>query len=101
SLALRKLSRTTKPPVWRADYVVPSTKSAYPVSNHVVFDRLSSAYRSSLVAFSAIVEPKSFLEASRDPKWVEAMKAEISALEENNTWSIVPLPHGKVPIGCK
>ncbi|XP_075079141.1 uncharacterized protein LOC142164697 [Nicotiana tabacum] len=26
--------------------------------------------------------------------------SEISALEENNTWSIVPLPPGKVPIGC-
>lgn len=29
------------------------------------------------------------------------MQAEISALEENNTWSIVDLPQGKVPIGCK
>lgn len=29
------------------------------------------------------------------------MQAEISALEENNTWSIVSLPPGKVPIGYK
>ncbi|XP_075074561.1 uncharacterized protein LOC142162144 [Nicotiana tabacum] len=87
SIALRKSSRTTKPPVWLADYVA--------------YDQLSSAYKASLVAFSAIVEPKSFSEASRDPKWVEAMQAEITTLEENNTWSIVALPFGKVPIGCK
>ncbi|GMJ15208.1 cysteine-rich RLK (RECEPTOR-like protein kinase) 8 [Hibiscus trionum] len=29
------------------------------------------------------------------------MKEEIQALEINNTWSLVPLPSGKVPIGCK
>ncbi|KAE8731212.1 ZNF593 protein [Hibiscus syriacus] len=29
------------------------------------------------------------------------MKEEIQALESNNTWKVVPLPLGKVPIGCK
>ncbi|KAL0327865.1 UNVERIFIED_CONTAM: Retrovirus-related Pol polyprotein from transposon TNT 1-94 [Sesamum calycinum] len=29
------------------------------------------------------------------------MMAEIGALEENNTWKLVPLPAGKRPIGCK
>lgn len=29
------------------------------------------------------------------------MKVEIAALEENNTWSIVDFPLGKVPIDCK
>lgn len=29
------------------------------------------------------------------------MKAEITALEENNTWTLVDLPAGKHPIGCK
>ncbi|XP_043710284.1 uncharacterized mitochondrial protein AtMg00820-like [Telopea speciosissima] len=29
------------------------------------------------------------------------MQAEIGALLENNTWSLVPLPHGKKPIGSK
>ncbi|XP_070049281.1 uncharacterized protein [Nicotiana tomentosiformis] len=101
SIVLRKTSRTTKPPVWLKDYVVPPKKSAYPMSNYVSYDQLSSAYKTSLAAFSAIVEPKFFLEASRDPKWVEAMQAEITALEENNTWSIVPLSPVKVPISCK
>ncbi|KAK2429168.1 putative mitochondrial protein [Trifolium repens] len=29
------------------------------------------------------------------------MATELHALAKNNTWSVVPLPSGKVPIGCK
>ena len=29
------------------------------------------------------------------------MQAEINALQANHTWVMTPLPHGKVPIGCK
>ncbi|XP_075073941.1 uncharacterized protein LOC142161877 [Nicotiana tabacum] len=52
-------------------------------------------------AYSAIVEPKSYTEAVKDAKWVEAMKCEISALEDNHTWTVVDLPPGKIPIGSK
>ncbi|XP_075074620.1 uncharacterized protein LOC142162196 [Nicotiana tabacum] len=50
---------------------------------------------------SAIVEPRTFKEASSNQKWIEVMQAKISALQDNNTWSFVDLPQGKVPIGCK
>ena len=29
------------------------------------------------------------------------MDKEITALEQNNTWTLTPLPFGKIPIGCK
>jgi hypothetical protein len=29
------------------------------------------------------------------------MNAELLALDENKTWSVVYLPRGKVPVGCK
>ncbi|XP_060182516.1 uncharacterized protein LOC132612214 [Lycium barbarum] len=55
--------------------------------------------------FSAISEPRSYTEASKDPLWIAAMSTEISALisalEEKKSWSIVDLPPGKVPISCK
>ncbi|KAL5567295.1 hypothetical protein UlMin_030459 [Ulmus minor] len=35
------------------------------------------------------------------PKWQNAMRAELHALESNNTWSLCSLPHGKRAVGCK
>ncbi|KAL5785970.1 hypothetical protein ACOSQ2_008362 [Xanthoceras sorbifolium] len=46
-------------------------------------------------------EPKSYSEAAAHPKWQEAMSSELQALQANGTWSLVPLPAGKSPIGCK
>ncbi|XP_075097853.1 putative mitochondrial protein AtMg00820 [Nicotiana tabacum] len=55
-------------------------------------------------SFSAVVsaeEPTSFVEVMKDPRWVEAMKAEVDALVLNNTWEVVDIPKRKVPIGCR
>ena len=103
SVSLRKSSRLTKPPIWMTDFITPMSKTAclYPVSNHVSYNLLSTSYDAALSAYSSFSEPKSFTEASSHPQWVDAMKAEISALEANHTWSIVDLPPGKHPIGCK
>ncbi|XP_043702344.1 uncharacterized mitochondrial protein AtMg00810-like [Telopea speciosissima] len=46
-------------------------------------------------------EPITFTEAMKYPQWRETMKAEILALSENQTWSLVPLLPGKKPIGSK
>ncbi|XP_075074685.1 uncharacterized protein LOC142162253 [Nicotiana tabacum] len=54
-----------------------------------------------LSAYSACSEPQSFNEAATNPYWVEAIKLEIAALEENKILSIVNMPPRKTPIGCK
>ncbi|XP_075079726.1 uncharacterized protein LOC142164958 [Nicotiana tabacum] len=84
---LRRSSRPSKPLVWLTNYVVQPQKAtcSYPISQYVAYNQLSFDYQASLASYSAIAEPNSFSEASVDPKWVEAMQAEISALEENNT----------------
>ncbi|OIS97889.1 hypothetical protein A4A49_62363, partial [Nicotiana attenuata] len=100
---LRRSSRVSKPHIWMEDYIVMSKPSscAHPISQCVSYNSISPTCRASLAAYSAITEPRTYDEAKADPKWIEAMKAEISALEANQTWTIVDLPLGKTPIGCK
>lgn len=50
---------------------------------------------------STYKEPYNHNQAVSDPRWVEAMQKELSALESNNTWKIISLHPGKKVIGCK
>ena len=34
-------------------------------------------------------------------KWLEAMKSEVDSMHSNQVWTLVDLPEGIVPIGCK
>ncbi|XP_070026237.1 uncharacterized protein [Nicotiana sylvestris] len=100
---LRISLRTKYPPLWLKDFVTqPSnTTTPYSMANYVSYNSLSPSYQSYIAAFSTIVEPSSYEEAIKDPRWVEAMKSEIAALEANHTWEFVSLPPGKMPICCK
>ncbi|KAG7569356.1 Zinc finger CCHC-type [Arabidopsis thaliana x Arabidopsis arenosa] len=46
-------------------------------------------------------EPQNFHQAMAHPHFPKAMDVEISALEQNGTWSVESLPPGKTVIGCK
>jgi hypothetical protein len=46
-------------------------------------------------------EPESVQEAMNDSKWKKAMEEEYKALQQNQTWHLVPKPAGKIPIDCK
>ncbi|GJX22080.1 zinc finger, CCHC-type containing protein [Tanacetum coccineum] len=46
-------------------------------------------------------EPRNYNEAKLNPKWLKAMKTELESIIKNNTWKLVPLPKGFVPIGLK
>ncbi|XP_039042111.1 uncharacterized mitochondrial protein AtMg00820-like [Hibiscus syriacus] len=70
------------------------------ISNNISYSHLPF-HTQSFLSSTSIVEPTSYNDAIKDPLWVTAMQEEIQALELNNTWCVVPLPPGKVPIGCK
>ncbi|XP_004293019.1 PREDICTED: L-type lectin-domain containing receptor kinase IX.1-like [Fragaria vesca subsp. vesca] len=106
--------RPRKPPSYLTDYktnhavllgqavALPSTSGTrYPLQRYISYSGLSSNYRSFVNNISQLVEPANYEQASRDPQWVAAMNTEIQALEDNGTWSMVPLPLGQRPIGCK
>ncbi|KAL6188708.1 hypothetical protein ACLB2K_040099 [Fragaria x ananassa] len=46
-------------------------------------------------------ETLSYSQAMQHQEWSDAMRLEIQALAQNRTWSLVPLPPHKHPIGCK
>ena len=49
-------------------------------------------------------DPISFLEATSAPDakhWDKAIKTELDSIKKNNMWTLVDLPKGAKPIGCK
>lgn len=112
--AIRRSQRSRQPPPYLQDYktnhavlldpAAPSSSTSgtrYPLQRYVSYSGLSPAYRSFVHNVSQLVEPANYEQARHDPQWVEAMNSEIRALEDNHTWSMVPLPSGHRPIGCK
>jgi transposase InsO family protein len=51
--------------------------------------------------FAAGEEPTTFTQAEKEASWRQAMKEEISSIEENDTWKLVDLPPNHKPIGLK
>lgn len=40
-------------------------------------------------------EPKSYSEVIKSAEWHNAINEELTALEVNDTWKLVPLPHDR------
>ena len=78
-----------------------SSGTYYPLSKCISYDNFSPTYRAFLAAITSGDEPSHFFQAIRNPKGREAMKAEIVALEANNTWEFTTLPLDKKALGCK
>jgi len=62
---------------------------------------LSPSYKQFVLSVSSSIEPTFYHEAVQHSCWRDAMQAEIKALGDNNTWTLMPLPPNKTLIGCK
>ncbi|GJY83172.1 ribonuclease H-like domain-containing protein [Tanacetum coccineum] len=94
---LRRSSRKTSMPKKFSDFKV-DFKVKYSIDKHVNYSNLSVEKFNSSTSLNKIVEPKTFDEASKDIRWIEAMNLEIEALNMNETWIITELPIGRKPI---
>ncbi|KAK4382937.1 Retrovirus-related Pol polyprotein from transposon RE2 [Sesamum angolense] len=54
-----------------------------------------------LKSIQKLQEPRSYKQAKGCPEWEEAMRQELQALDNNETWAVVDLPPGTKPIGSK
>ncbi|TYK18103.1 Cysteine-rich RLK (receptor-like protein kinase) 8 [Cucumis melo var. makuwa] len=107
---IRRSTRITKPPSYLQAYHCsllttqspPTQKSTkYPMNQYLSYQALFPTYKYSILQTSTKKEQSFYHEAVVSQEWCEAMKAELEAMETNQTWSIVPLPKGKNSIGCR
>ena len=75
-ISTRHSERSSNPPVWLKDYVTNVSDHPYSMTKYVAYDHLSTGYQSFLGQFSEEVEPRTYEEAVKDPRWVEAMEQE-------------------------
>ncbi|KAF5771878.1 putative RNA-directed DNA polymerase [Helianthus annuus] len=99
-VSIRRSSRSTSVPKRYQDYVLNSSVR-YDINRVVNYACLSGDSVSFISGLNKTVEPSTYREAVKDPKWVEAMNLEMEALLRNNTWEVVELPANRKPIGCK
>ncbi|KAM1164645.1 hypothetical protein ACFX13_024764 [Malus domestica] len=76
-------------------------KAKYPINNYMSTHCLSKPYASYICQLSNVSILTKLQDVLSDPKWVNAMKVEMEALEKNSTWDLVPLPNGKKVVGCR
>nr|GEX72593.1 hypothetical protein [Tanacetum cinerariifolium] len=86
----RRSSRVSKLPAKLNDYVVDS-KLKYGLEKHGSYVKLNIVNYCYATTLNKSVEPTSYYEAAKDPKWIEVMNEEIDALYRNYTWTIVDL----------
>ncbi|KAK3029712.1 hypothetical protein RJ639_039121 [Escallonia herrerae] len=73
----------------------------YHLSHNISYSKFSRTHTAFLAAISSVDEPKYFSQAVKHAYWRHVMAKEISALEANNTWTLMPLPYGKRAIDSK
>jgi histone deacetylase 1/2 len=88
-------SQQVTPPTAQIVPTVPHSHNAHPMVTRGKTGNLKPK------VFLAHSEPSSVKQALADPQWLQAMESEYSALMKNETWSLVPLPAHRRPIGCK
>jgi len=99
-LAQRRDARVNsgKPPV---RYGFEHLSADHDIANYVSYSRLSPAHRAFVASLRSLSIPKDWRCAKQDPRWNDAMKEEMRALQKNKTWDLVQLPVGKKAVGCK
>ena len=71
------------------------------IAKYVSYSSVSPTYRTFIASLQAVPIPKDWRCAEQDPKWKDAIKEELLALQKNKTWELIHLAEGKKAVGCK
>lgn len=63
--------------------------------------KLFTSTKYPLISDMSETEPKSYLQATKNPNWQHVMQLEFDALMFNRTWDLVPRPPATNVVGCK
>ena len=78
-----------------------TNRPLYPLSHYVSLKHLSPTHKNFVVSLDTTIIPNTVSEALTKRGWKDAMREEMSALEENKTWKIVERSKGKNIVDCK
>lgn len=105
TIASQRRVRTIRFPIRYSDFIcnnaVTNPKILYPIHSVVGYEKLMQPYKKFVLSISSSNEPATYNQASNFECWNKAMKLELEALEQNQTWEFTSLPLGKRTIGCK
>ncbi|GJR03193.1 hypothetical protein Tco_0526177 [Tanacetum coccineum] len=97
SQSTKSSSRKSDLPTKLKDYALDGNVK-YGIKKVVNYSNLSVENFSFVINLDKTTEPMTFREVIIDSKWVDAINAEIEALNKNKTWEITDMPSDRRPI---
>ncbi|XP_019431935.1 PREDICTED: uncharacterized protein LOC109339027 [Lupinus angustifolius] len=99
----RQSQRTRKPPNYLKDYHCtllqqtdpPLSQIKYPISDSLSYNNLSSKHRKLSLSLTINPTPTTYAKAIKSAHWRHAIRTKLSALDNNQTWTLTQLPPKK------
>ncbi|KAL0393089.1 UNVERIFIED_CONTAM: Retrovirus-related Pol polyprotein from transposon RE2, partial [Sesamum radiatum] len=96
-IEIRRSSRHTHRHTWMQDFECYFSD----ISTPALVQSVNTAHTKFVDTLNKLQEPRSCVQAMQHQAWIQAMDAEIQALEHNQTWDITPLSKDKKAIGSR